>query len=71
MITILLNKKKTTILSLLLILLGFLITASIYTALIMVIWNNVLLEKIKGWNLQKINFWDALAIGVFFSLTNI
>ena len=41
---------------------------AIYTLLIMVIWNNVLVSKIKGANLQKLTFWDALAIGVFFSL---
>jgi hypothetical protein len=43
---------------------------SIYTVLIMVIWNNVLIKKIKGANLQKLTFWDALAIGVFFSLVS-
>jgi len=41
---------------------------SIYTILIMVIWNNVLLKKVLGANLQKINFWDAFAIAVFCSL---
>lgn len=46
----------------------FLVMVSIYTLLIMVIWNNVLIQKIKGANLQKLNFWDALAIAVFFSL---
>lgn len=34
----------------------------------MVIWNNILVEKIKGANLQKINFWESLGIGLFFSL---
>ena len=34
----------------------------------MVIWNNVLMKKIKGADLQKLNFWDALALAVFFSL---
>jgi hypothetical protein len=43
---------------------------AIYTLLIMVIWNNVLIKKIKGLDLQKLNFWDALAIGVFFSLVS-
>lgn len=41
---------------------------SIYTILVMVIWNSVLIQKIKGFNLQKLNFWDALAISVFLSL---
>ena len=40
----------------------------IYTLLVMVIWNNVLMKKVKGADLQKLNFWDALAIAVFFSL---
>jgi hypothetical protein len=34
----------------------------------MVIWNNVLVPKVKGADLQKLNFWNALAIGIFFSL---
>ena len=41
---------------------------SIYTLLIMVIWNSVLLKKVKGADLQKLDFFDALAIGVFFSM---
>ena len=45
-----------------------LIYTSIATALIMVIWNKILVDKIKGLDLQQINFWDALAIGVFVSL---
>jgi hypothetical protein len=41
---------------------------AIYTLLIMVIWNTVLLVKVKGANLQKLNFLDALAVSVFFSI---
>jgi hypothetical protein len=41
---------------------------TIYTLLIMVIWNNVLMKKVKGADLQKLTFWDALAIGIFFSM---
>jgi hypothetical protein len=41
---------------------------SIYTLLIMVIWNNVLMKKVKGADLQKLTFWDALAISIFFSM---
>ena len=59
--------NKSNILSYIII---FLLIISIYTLLIMVIWNNVLLKKIKGLDLQKIDFWDALAISVFFSIVN-
>lgn len=41
---------------------------SIYTVLIMFIWNNVLVQKVRGANLQRINFWEALSISIFFSL---
>ena len=41
---------------------------SVYTLLIMIIWNNVLINKVKGADLQKLNFFEALAIGIFFSL---
>lgn len=41
---------------------------SVYTLLIMIIWNNVLINKVKGAELQKLNFFEALAIGIFFSL---
>ena len=58
----------TTETSLLILLLVLLAMVSIYTLLIMVIWNNVLMKKVKGADLQKITFWDALAIGVFFSV---
>jgi hypothetical protein len=41
---------------------------AIYTLLIMVIWNTVLIPKVKGANLQTLNFLDALAVSVFFSI---
>ena len=41
---------------------------ALYTFLIMIIWNNVLMQKVKGADLQKIDFIQALAIAVFFSL---
>ena len=41
---------------------------AINTILIMIIWNKVLIQKIKGANLQEINFWESLSIAVFFSL---
>lgn len=45
-----------------------LVLISINTLFIMIIWNNVLLTKVKGAQLQKLNFLDALAIGAFFSI---
>lgn len=54
--------------SLLIALVILLAMVAIYTLLIMFIWNNVLMKKIKGADLQKLNFWDALAIAVFFSM---
>jgi len=47
-----------------------LLSVVIYTLLIMVIWNNVLVPKVKGADLQKLDFWNALAIGIFFSLVS-
>jgi mannose/fructose/N-acetylgalactosamine-specific phosphotransferase system component IIC len=47
-----------------------LVMVSVYTFLIMLIWNKVLMKKVKGADLQKLDFWDALAIGVFFSLVS-
>ena len=54
--------------SLLISLVVLLFLISIYTIIIMVIWNGVLMQKIKGADLQKISFWDALAIGILFSM---
>lgn len=54
--------------SLLIALVILLAMVAIYTLLIMVIWNSVLMKKVKGADLQKLNFWDALAIAVFFSM---
>ena len=56
--------------SLIVLLLFLLISVVIYTLLIMVIWNNVLVPKVKGADLQKLDFWNALAIGIFFSLVS-
>ena len=55
----------TVTLSIILIILAL---VSVYTLLIMIIWNNVLINKVKGADLQKLNFFEALAIGIFFSL---
>jgi hypothetical protein len=43
---------------------------AINTVLIMLIWNNILIKKVKGADFQKLNFWDALAIGVFLSIVS-
>lgn len=43
---------------------------AIYTLLVMMIWNNVLIQKIKGADLQKLSFLDSLSIAVFFSLVS-
>ena len=51
-------------------LLVLIVMVTIYTLLIMVIWNNVLIQKVQGASLQKLTFWDALAIGIFFSLVS-
>ena len=49
-------------------LLAALIVLSVWTALIMLIWNRVLVPKVRGLVLQKLSFLDAMAIGVFASL---
>ena len=54
--------------SLLIALVILLAMVAIYTLLIMVIWNSVLMKKVKGADLQKLNFLDALAIAIFFSM---
>ena len=51
-------------------LMTFLASIAVYTFFMMIIWNSVLMPKIKGLNLQKLNFLDALAIGLFFSLAS-
>lgn len=55
------------------IIIGFVVLLAliaINTLLIMVIWNKVLVPKVKGAQLQQLSFWDALAIGVFFALVS-
>ena len=44
-----------------------LIVLVINVLLIMVIWNEVIIKKLPG-DIKKLNFWDALALGVFFSI---
>jgi len=36
--------------------------------LIEIIWNNVLIKKFPSANIQRLTFWDSLAIAVFVSL---
>ena len=38
------------------------------TYLIMIIWNKVIITKFPTSNIQKLDFWDALALSVFVSL---
>jgi hypothetical protein len=47
---------------------ALLVMISIYTVLIMVIWNNVLVKKLKGSDLQHLSFLDSLSIAVFFAV---
>ena len=49
----------------LLILLAF---AVLYVFLIQIIWNSVIVKKFPDSNIQKLSFWDSLALAVFFSL---
>jgi hypothetical protein len=44
------------------------IVLSLYILLIMIIWNNVIIKKFPQQNIQKLSFWDALALSIFFSL---
>jgi hypothetical protein len=36
--------------------------------LIEIIWNNVIIKKFPNANIQRLTFWDSLAIAVFVSL---
>ena len=38
------------------------------TYLVMIIWNKVLVVKLKGSKIQKIDFWESLAIAVFVNI---
>ena len=42
--------------------------AILYIFLIQIIWNHVLVEKFPKADVQKLTFWDSLAMSVFFSL---
>jgi hypothetical protein len=41
---------------------------SINTLLVKIIWNNVIIKKFPKQNIEKLDFWEALAMSVFFSL---
>jgi hypothetical protein len=43
----------------------FIVSILIWGLLVMWIWNEILVPKIKGWQLEKINVGDALLLGVF------
>ena len=45
-----------------------LISIAIYTYLVMLIWNDVIIKKFPSSNIQKLNFWDALALSVLVGL---
>jgi hypothetical protein len=46
----------------------FLITIIVQSLMVMVIWNNVLIKKFPLSKIQKLNFFDALAITVLTSI---
>lgn len=52
----------------LVILVAFLVLLAIYNFIIMIVWNNVIIKKFPNANIQKLSFWDALALAVFFGL---
>ena len=60
--------KKIPSLSILTNFIVFCIIVSIYTLLIMVIWNKVLIKKFPLAQIQTLRFWEALAIGILGSL---
>jgi hypothetical protein len=41
---------------------------ALYTFLIMIIWNQVIIKKFPLSDIQKLSFWDALALSVFISI---
>lgn len=41
---------------------------SLYTFLIMTIWNKVIVKKFPKQQIETLDFWDALAISVFVSI---
>jgi NADH:ubiquinone oxidoreductase subunit 6 (subunit J) len=41
---------------------------ALFTFLIMLIWNNVLIKKFPTWKMQKLSFWDALWLAIFFGV---
>ena len=46
----------------------FVAIVALYTYLIMLIWNKVIIIKFPNSNIQKLDFWEALALSVFVSL---
>jgi hypothetical protein len=50
------------------VLLFIIISISIQTALVMVIFNNIVIKKLPSANIQPLSFFDALAISILFAL---
>jgi hypothetical protein len=40
----------------------------LYTLLVMLIWNNILIKKFPNSNIQKLDFLESLALAVFFTI---
>jgi hypothetical protein len=57
--------KKQQLFALLVVLL---VAICIYSSLIMVIWNKVIIKKFPNSNIQELSFFDALALGILCSL---
>lgn len=60
--------RNRTLLALSLSIAVVLAVIALLTFLIMIIWNNVLMKKLRGWNMQRLSFWDALWLAVFFGV---
>ena len=46
----------------------FIGAVALYTYLIMIIWNKVIITKFPESNIQQLDFWDALSLSIFVSL---
>lgn len=59
---------KTSPLEILVSFLVLLAIVAIYNFIIMIIWNKVIIKKFPNADIQKLSFWDSLALAVFFGL---
>lgn len=48
--------------------LAFIILIILYTLLVMLIWNGILVKKFPSANMKVLTFWEAMALAVFFSV---